>query len=354
MGGAWEVAVDGVRPVDEASRRAAFDRHDRLAKPPGALGRVEAAGAALAAMAAAGAVPPHPAPVVAVLAAADHGVVASGVSAWPQAVTGAMVRTIVSGRAASSAFARQVGADVVVVDVGVATPLDDVEEGPGFRRRRVADGTADLAVGPAMTGAQVRAALDVGARLASDLVAAGYRMVVVGEMGIGNTTAAAAVLAALTGRPADAVTGAGAGAPPGGVAHKARVVEAAAARLAPGAGPVDVLAQVGGLEIAALAGVLVGAASARVPVLLDGVITLAAAVAAARAVPPAAGYWIASHRPVEPGGVAALEELGLEPLLDLGLRLGEGTGALLAVPVVQGAARLLAEVATLDEVAGPG
>ncbi|MPY91589.1 MAG: nicotinate-nucleotide--dimethylbenzimidazole phosphoribosyltransferase [Acidimicrobiia bacterium] len=353
MGSAWEAAVAAVVPVDEKARRAALERHDRLAKPPGALGQVEAVGAALAAMAGGGAEPPFPAPAVALLAAADHGVVASGVSAWPQAVTAAMVRTIVSGRAASSAFARQVGAELVVVDVGVADPLEDLDEGPRFRRRKVAPGTADFNVGPALTPAQVAAALDVGASLAADAVASGHRLVVVGEMGIGNTTAAAAVLAALTGRPAGDVTGAGAGEPSAGIAHKVQVVEAGVARLGPAPRPLDVLAEVGGLEIAALAGVLVGAAAARAPVLLDGVITLAAAVVAARVVPAAAGYWLAAHRPVEPGGVVALEALGLEPVLDLGLRLGEGTGALLAVPLVQAAARLLTEMATLDEVAGP-
>lgn len=351
MSDAWERAVQAVVPVDEAARSAAMARHDSLAKPPGALGRVEEVGAALAAMAGSP-IPPYPADPVAVLAAADHGVVASGVSAWPQAVTGAMVRTIVAGRAASSALARQVGAQLVVLDVGVVDPLEDLEEGLGFVRRKVASGSADLHLGPALTPAQVLAALDVGAELVAGLVAGGHRLVVVGEMGIGNTTAAAAVLGALTGRSAAEVTGSGAGAPPGGVAHKAAVVAGAMARVGPGRAPLEVLAEVGGLEIAALAGVLVGSAAARVPVILDGVITLAAAVAAARAVPGAEGYWLAAHRPVEPGGRVALDALGLDPLLDLGLRLGEGTGALLAVPLVQAAARLLDEVATLAELAG--
>ncbi len=357
MSGEWAAAVAAVAPADGAAFEGARRRHDHLAKPPGSLGRMERLGAELAAMAG-HEVPPAPVPAVAVLAAADHGVVASGVSAWPQEVTGAMVRTIVSGRASSSALARQSRVDVVVLDVGVADLLDDlVEVGPspgtcGFRSRKVARGTADLSLGPAMTADQLVQALDAGAQLVAELVAGGYRLVVVGEMGIGNTTAAAAVIAALTGRPASEVTGTGAGAPPEGLAHKAAVVAAAVARLAPGADGAAVLAEVGGFEIAALAGVLVGAAAARVPVILDGVITLAAAVAAARVVPDAAGYWVAAHRPVEPGGFAVLDALGLDPLLDLGLRLGEGTGALLAVPLVQAAARLLAEVATLDDITG--
>jgi nicotinate-nucleotide--dimethylbenzimidazole phosphoribosyltransferase len=222
----------------------------------------------------------------------------------------------------------------------------------GLVRAKVAAGSADLSAGPALSAAEVEAALDVGARLAAEQADAGCRTLVAGEMGIGNTTAAAAVVAALTGRPADEVTGRGTGIDDATLVHKEAVVARAVARLAPGAGGRAVLAEVGGLEIAALAGLLVGAAARRVPVVLDGVITLAAALAAADLAPASVDYWIAGHRPVEPGGRAALDHLGLRPVLDLGLRLGEGTGALLALPIVQAAARILAEVATLDEVLG--
>ena len=338
-------------PASAQAADAAARRHDGLAKPQGSLGRLERLGVRLAAMAGS-AVPPVPEPVAAVLFAADHGVVAAGVTPWPQSVTALMVRTIVGGRAASNALARQVGAELVVVDVGVADPLTDLDGHPGLVRAKVAPGSADLANGPALTPAEVEAALDTGAGLALGQVDAGRRALVAGEMGIGNTTASAAVIAALTGRPAGEVTGRGTGVDDVTLVHKAAVVDRAVRRLPPGAGARAVLAEVGGLEIAALAGLLVGAASRRVPVVLDGVVTLAAALAAAELAPAAVDYWIAGHRPVEPGGRAVLEHLDLEPVLDLELRLGEGTGALLAVPIIQAAARVLGEVATLDEVLG--
>jgi nicotinate-nucleotide--dimethylbenzimidazole phosphoribosyltransferase len=231
--------------------------------------------------------------------------------------------------------------------VGVAADLEDT---PGLLRRKVRRGTADLAEGPAMTLDDARAALDVGAEVAADLVAAGARCLVTGEMGIGNTTPSAALIAALTGRPPGEVTGRGSGIGDEMFRRKVLVVDVALARHA-GAiadGPLATLAALGGLEIAALAGFVVGGAAARVPVVVDGVIADAALLLASRFAPGVLQYCIAGHRSSEPGAAAVLEHLGLEPLLDLDMRLGEGSGACLALPVVEAAARVLREMATFD------
>jgi nicotinate-nucleotide--dimethylbenzimidazole phosphoribosyltransferase len=325
---------------------AASKRHDRLTKPPGSLGRVESIGVLLAGVAGACPPPVPERPVVAVFAG-DHGVVAAAVTPWPQDVTAQMVANFVGGGAAINAIATQVGASVHVVDVGVVADLTHIA---GIDHRRVRAGTADLSIGPAMTVDEARAALDVGADVAGALVAAGHDLLATGDMGIGNTTASAALIAAFTRQPAEAVTGRGTGIDDETLARKRAVVEAAALR-ARDLAPVETLAEVGGLEIAALAGFVVGAVAARVPVVIDGVIALAGLVVAEALVPGTAKHCIAGHRSTEPGATVALEHLGLEPLLDLGLRLGEGTGACLAVPIVQAAARVLGEMATFDEAA---
>jgi nicotinate-nucleotide--dimethylbenzimidazole phosphoribosyltransferase len=352
---AFEQAAAAVAPLDEGAMAEAAAHHDRLTKPPGSLGRVEALGIRLAGIA--GRCPPSvPAPAAVAVFAGDHGVVAEGVTPWPQEVTAQMVANFLAGGAAINVLARQVGATVVVVDVGVVGDVGDVAPGPGrgLVGRKVRRGTGNLAVEPAMSVAECRAALDVGAEVAGDLVAGGARVLVTGEMGIGNTTAAAAVVAALTGRPPAAVCGRGTGLDDVGLARKVAVVERALrlhARALGAGGPLaalGVLAAVGGLEIAALAGFVVGGAAAGVPVVVDGVIADAALLAAERLVPGVAGRCVAGHRSTEPGAAVVLEELGLEPVLDLGLRLGEGTGACLALPVVEAAARVLAEMATFD------
>jgi nicotinate-nucleotide--dimethylbenzimidazole phosphoribosyltransferase len=336
-------AISSLTPLDGAAAAAATEHLGRLTKPPGSLGRLEALAVQLAAIAGTSP-PPLPAPAAVAVFAGDHGVVAEGVTPWPQEVTAQMVANFCNGGAAINALARQVGASVVVVDVGVATEVPDA---PGLVRARVAPGTANLAAGPAMTLAQVGAALDVGARTAARLVADGARCLVTGDMGIGNTTPSAAVIAAFTGRDARDVTGRGTGIDDDRLARKVAVVERAVRRAA-GRPPREVLAEVGGLEIAAIAGYSVGGAAARVPVVADGVIAAAGLLAAAALAPRALPFVIAGHRSVEPGATAALEFLGLEPLLDLGMRLGEGTGGCLAVPVVQAAARVLGEMATFD------
>ncbi len=342
----FDAAVANVGPLHTEALVDATVLHDRLTKPRGALGRLEPLGVQLAGIAGI-CPPPLPTPAAVAVFAGDHGVLAQGVSPWPQEVTAQMVANFCAGGAAINVIARQTGARVVVVDVGVATPLDDA---PGLLRRKVRPGTDDFTAATAMSLDEARDALDVGAEVAADLVAGGANCLVTGEMGIGNTTPAAALIAALTGRPAAEVTGRGTGIDDATLARKVAVVDVALARhaVAVAAGPLDTLAALGGLEIAALAGFIVGGAAARVPVVIDGVIADAALLVAARMAPGVLAFCIAGHRSSEPGATAVLDHLGLEPLLDLGLRLGEGSGACLALPVVEAAARVLREMATFD------
>jgi nicotinate-nucleotide--dimethylbenzimidazole phosphoribosyltransferase len=278
--------------------------------------------------------------------AADHGVHAQRVTPWPQEVTAQMVANFLAGGAVVNAFAAQAGAEVVVVDVGVCADLGPV---PGLLPRKIAHGTADFTAGPALTREQAQEAIMVGVEIARDLVAAGNRCLLTGDMGIANTTASAALICAFTGREPAEVTGHGTGIDSVTHARKVDVVRRGLARHQPDpADPVGVLAAFGGLEHAALAGFILGAAALRVPVILDGVIAGAAALAAVALVPDAVECCIAGHRSVEPGHAATLDHLGLRPLVDLELRLGEGTGALLALPIVQSAVRALRDVATFD------
>jgi nicotinate-nucleotide--dimethylbenzimidazole phosphoribosyltransferase len=318
--------------------KEARERLDRLAKPPGALGRLEDVADRLCDIAGT-CPPPFPDPVEVYVFAGDHGVLAQGVSPWPQSITAAMVRTFAMGGAAVNALARQVDAEVVVVDVGVAVPVD------GALDRNVRRATADLSIGAAMTADEAEAAFEVGRSLAAASTAG---LLVTGDMGIGNTTPSAAIIAALTGRSGAEVTGRGTGIDDATLDLKTTIVEAAATRVR-GADPMTVLAEVGGLEIAAIAGFVSGA---RVPVLVDGVIALAGLLVAAERDATVLDRVLAGHRSTEPGASAVLDHLKLEPLLDLGMRLGEGTGALLAVPIVQAAARIIIEMATIDEVMG--
>jgi nicotinate-nucleotide--dimethylbenzimidazole phosphoribosyltransferase len=271
---------------------------------------------------------------------------ARGVTPWPQEVTAQMVANFLAGGAVVNAFARQVGAAVTVVDVGVAA---DLPAGAGLRAARVRAGTRDLTVEPALTRAEAEAAIAVGVAVAADLVADGARVLVAGDMGIANTTPAAALIAAFTGAGADAVTGRGTGVDDATYARKVAVVAAALDRHRPDpADPVGVLAAVGGLEHAAIAGFMLGAAARRTPVVVDGVIAGSAALVAAALAPDAVAAMVAGHLSSEPGAAVALRHLGLAPLLDLGMRLGEGTGAVLALPLVGAAVRVLHEVATFD------
>jgi nicotinate-nucleotide--dimethylbenzimidazole phosphoribosyltransferase len=350
--------VAEIRPPDDAAMRAARALQDRLTKPQGSLGMLEDVSVRLAGLARE-CPPPMPEPAAVAIFAADHGVHAQGVTPWPQEVTAQMVGNFIAGGAVVNAFAGQVGAEVTVVDVGVAA---DLPAGPGLLPRKVAYGTADMTEGPAMTAGQVRRAVEVGIEVARDLTLAGNRCLVTGDMGIANTTASAALIAACTGLPPEKVTGRGTGIDDTTHAHKIDVVRTALDRHA---APIramreqlhdhervgralEVLAAVGGLEHAAIAGFILGAASRRVPVVLDGVIAGAAALIVAAVEPDAVAACVAGHRSMEAGHAATLVHLGLHPLVDLELRLGEGTGALLALPLVQSSVRVLHEVATFD------
>jgi nicotinate-nucleotide--dimethylbenzimidazole phosphoribosyltransferase len=318
-----------------------------MTKPPGSLGVLEDVAAQLAGIA--GECPaPLPSPAAVAVFAGDHGVHAQGVTPWPQEVTAQMVANFVAGGAVVNAFAAQLGADVVVVDVGVASALDPA---PGLLDRKVRAGTADLAEGPAMSTDEARQAVEAGIEVATTL-AADHGLLITGDMGITNTTASAALVCAFTGASPEQATGRGTGVDDPTLARKVEVVRRAVGRV-PGrpASPSEalaVLAEVGGLEHAGIAGFVLGAAAARVPVLLDGVIAGSAALVAAALCPTALEFALAGHTSAEPGHAIALRSLGLRPLLGLDLRLGEGTGALLAHPLVASAARALRDVATFD------
>ncbi|MGA7835787.1 MAG: nicotinate-nucleotide--dimethylbenzimidazole phosphoribosyltransferase [Acidimicrobiales bacterium] len=334
-----------VTPTDATAATDARALQDRLTKPQGSLGFLESLSVQLAAIAGA-CPPPAPEPVTIAVFAGDHGVVRAGVTSWPSEVTAQMVANFCAGGAAINVLARHVGASVVVVDVGVATPIPG--DAAGLVRRNVRRGTANLAESAAMSHDEALAALWVGAEVARGAISDGARLLVTGDMGIGNTTPSAALIAAFTGSNPSEVTGRGTGIDDEMLTVKTHVIESALARLSRDATPLDILAEVGGLEIAALAGFIVAGAAAKVPVVIDGVIAVAAALVARAFAPDVTGYLIAGHRSSEPGASAGLVHLGLHPVIDLGLRLGEGSGAALAVPLVQAAAKILSEMATFD------
>jgi nicotinate-nucleotide--dimethylbenzimidazole phosphoribosyltransferase len=324
--------------------RAAEARQALLTKPTSALGRLETLSVHLAGITGRP-VPAFPDKVVAVMAA-DHGVTAEGVSAYPAEVTPGMVANFAAGGAAINVIARQVGARVIVTDVGVNADISALE---GVRHRKIRMGTANMAQGPAMTREEAVKAIEVGIELVDEAVGEGASMFAVGEMGIGNTTAASAIIAVLTGRAVEKVTGRGTGIAVDALPHKVAVIERALAVNRPDPeDAVDVLAKVGGLEIAALTGVILGAASRRRPVVMDGFISAAAALAAVRLHKGAADYILPSHVSVEAGHQVVLDELGMVPLFDLQMRLGEGTGAALAMGIIDAAAKTLAEMATFE------
>ncbi|MFG1921475.1 nicotinate-nucleotide--dimethylbenzimidazole phosphoribosyltransferase [Cryptosporangium sp. NPDC048952] len=418
--------VAAIRPADAAAAAEARNRQARMTKPAGSLGVLEDLSIKLAGLA--GECPPSmPEPAAVAVFAGDHGVHAQGVTPWPQEVTSQMVANFLAGGAVVNAFAAQMRASVTVVDVGVATPLVPAEDSavdpraaepqaaepqaaelraaepgaaepgaaepgaaelraaepgaaelragepgaggagePRLLERNVRRGTRDMTVEPAMTRDEAVAAIEVGITVAHELVASGNRALLTGDMGIANTTASAALVAAFTGAAPTEVTGAGTGIDPATLAHKTDVVrralelhgltppeaatppEGASGGRAGPADPVEILAAVGGLEHAAIAGFVLGAAAKRVPVILDGVIAGSAALVAAAIAPDCLDAVVAGHRSTEPGHGIALTHLGLTPLVDLSLRLGEGTGAVLALPLVQASVRALRDVATFD------
>lgn len=337
--------VAGIRPLDAKALGEAWERQKRMTKPAGALGMLEIISAQLSGLSRQ-CPPPIPEPAAVAVFAGDHGVHAQGVTPWPQEVTAQMVANFLGGGAVCNAFASQVGAEVCVVDVGVAAELPAT---PGLLPRKVRAGTADMTTGPALTREEVKQAIEVGIETARDLVAAGNKALLTGEMGIANTTASAALISVFTETDPAEVTGRGTGINDETLARKTEVVRRALELHQPDpADPIGVLAAVGGLEHAAIVGLLLGGASLRTPVILDGVSAGAAALVARAIAPEVLAACIAGHRSAEPGHVAALKKLGLRPLVDLDLRLGEGTGALLALPMIQSTARAMHEVATFD------
>lgn len=340
-----DLAIPAVDPDLGARVQAAIDAKT---KPAGSLGAIERLALALAL--AQGDAAPRAEPARLLLFAGDHGITAEGVSAWPSEVTAQMVLNFLAGGAASTVFARANGVEVTVADAGVKAPLPDH---PALRRAGIRTGTRNAAVEDAMTGEELSAALRFGADLAREAVSQGARVILLGEMGIGNSSSAALLAHAVDGIPLGPLTGPGAGLDAAGVDAKRQVLERAAARRLDGRkdgrlAPLDALAAFGGYEIAAMAGAVIGAASAGTAVLVDGYIATAAALCALRARPEAGPRCIFAHESHEPGHRLMLQSLGVRALLDLDLRLGEGTGALLAQPLLRAACAMLAEMATFE------
>lgn len=336
--------IASIEPVGEAVGAATQTLLDQKTKPRRSLGRLESLACQYAA--ARGETQPLMPRKAIVVMAADHGVAAEGVSAYPQEVTAQMVLNFASGGAAINVLARQVNAELVVIDMGVLTPVDAKLM---LRVARVAAGTANMTQGPAMSVEQALTAIGEGVSMANRLADRGVTLIGLGEMGIGNTTAASALVSVLTGKSPREVTGRGTGIDDAGLSHKVAVIERAIAKNKPLLNtPLEVLAALGGFEIAGLVGVVLGAAARRIPVVIDGFITVAAALVAERLAPVVRGYLIASHRSVEPGHVHATNALGVEPLFDLQMRLGEGTGAALAMNMIDASIAILREMATFE------
>ncbi|MDZ4855928.1 MAG: nicotinate-nucleotide--dimethylbenzimidazole phosphoribosyltransferase [Nitrospirota bacterium] len=337
--------IDRIQPTDTRLLAQAQARLDRLTKPIGSLGRLEELAARYVMIT--GEMKPTVPRGAVFTFAADHGVTVEGVSAYPSAVTPQMVLNFLRGGAGVNVLARHVGIDVRVVDIGVAF---DFDAAPGLIHKKIMPGTKNLLVESAMSSAQAEQALQVGIDLATEAAQEGIGLIGTGEMGIGNTTASSAITSVMTRRPVSDVTGRGTGIDDASHARKIDVIQRALAfhRLN-SADAMEVLATVGGLEIGGLAGLMLGAAAARIPVVLDGFIAGAAALIAVRLQPHCKDYLIASHRSVERGHQAILDHLGLKPLFDLDLRLGEGTGACLGMSLVFAAIKILTEMATFDE-----
>jgi nicotinate-nucleotide--dimethylbenzimidazole phosphoribosyltransferase len=334
-----------IQPLDASLYAHAQARLDRLTKPVGSLGRLEELAASYVAVT--GELKPNVPRGVVFTFAADHGVTLEAVSAYPREVTPQMVLNFLRGGAGVNVLARHAGVDVRVVDIGVDYEFDAV---PGLLHRKVMKGTRNLAVESAMTRSQAEQAVMVGVELVTEAMREGIGLIGTGEMGIGNTTPSSAITAAMTGRSVEDVTGRGTGIDESGRRHKVAVIERAIELHRPNpADPLDVLTKVGGLEIGGLVGLMLGAAAARIPVVMDGFIAGAAALIAVGLQPLCREYLIASHRSVERGHRVILDHLELNPLLDLDLRLGEGTGACLGMDLVCAAIKIYTEMATFDE-----
>jgi len=333
-----------INPLDEEAMTRAQVHLDNLTKPPGSLGTLENVVRHLAGIK--GEVPRQLALKTHILMAGDHGVVAEGVSAFPQEVTLQMVLNFARGGAAINVLARHAGAELILVDIGVASELPDL---PGLLKRKIAPGTNNLVRGPAMTRKQAIAALEAGIEVASQKIDAGTELLGIGEMGIGNTTPSTAILAAFSGLAVEKITGRGTGVDDERLQLKINAIRRGLDMNKPDPeDPLDVLAKVGGLEIAGMAGVILAGAARRVPVVIDGFISGAAALVATRLAPLARDFILASHLSEEPGHAASLEMMGLKPMLTMQMRLGEGTGAALGMTLVDAAIKIYHEMATFS------
>jgi nicotinate-nucleotide--dimethylbenzimidazole phosphoribosyltransferase len=337
--------ISSIAPLDVEAMAKARARQDQLTKPRGSLGRLEELSIQLAGIRREGI--PQLVHKAIITMAGDHGVVAEGVSAYPQEVTAQMVSNFLRGGAGINVLARHTGARVVVVDMGVAAPL---EPHPQLVSKKVAPGTADMAKGPAISREQALQAIQAGIEVVEGELRKGLDIVGTGDMGIGNTTPSSAICAVITGEPVEKVTGRGTGIDDAQLAHKIEVIKRALSVNRPDPkDPLDVLSKVGGFEVGGLAGVMLGAAAHRVPVVIDGFISGAAALIATELCPRLKDYLIASHVSAEIGHRVMLQWMGLKPLLDLDMRLGEGTGAALGIFLAEAAAKILAEMATFAE-----
>jgi len=339
-----------IPPIDTSAAAQARARQEQLTKPQGSLGRLEELSIQIAGIT--GNHRPQLTHKTIVVMAGDHGVVAQGVSAFPQEVTPQMVANFLNGGAAINVLARHVGARVVVVDMGIAA---DMSEFVGLVHKKIQPGTNDFTQGPAMTREQAVQAILAGAEVVEEELARGLDVLGTGEMGIGNTTPATAIAAILTGKDPTEIVGPGTGLDEAGVRHKAEVIRRGIELNQPQANdPLDVLSKVGGFEIAGLVGAMLAAAHHRRPVVVDGFISTAAAMIALSLAPSLHPYLIAAHRSRERGHDAMLSWLQLNPLLDLDMRLGEGSGAALAIGLADAACKLLDEMATFAEAAVAG
>lgn len=344
--GRLEEVLGAIIPVDQEAITQAQRRLDSLTKPLGSLGMLEEIARQVAGITGQA----RPALIrkkTSILMAADHGVVAEGVSAYPQEVTAQMVANFSRGGAGMNVLARHVGAEMVIVDIGVVADLPQV---PGLLHRKVARGTANIAAGPAMTPEQARQAVEVGIEVAEEAIDRGTDLLGIGEMGIGNTTPSSAIIAAYSGLPVADVVGGGSGIDASRRQKKITAIEKALQVNRPDlTDPLDVLSKLGGLEIAGMLGVILAGAAHRVPVIIDGFISGAAVLVAVRLKPDLRDYLIASHLSEEPGHRIMLELVGLKPMLHMNMRLGEGTGAALAMPIIEAALKVINEMATFDD-----
>ncbi len=344
----WELlakTIANVSELDGLIMEVVANQQQQLTKPANSLGRLEKLSERLAGITRQAAPPLRPRTVI--VCAGDHGVTIEGVSAYPSAVTTQMVQNFLQGGAAINVLARQFSVNVVVLDVGVN---GDLPTHPNLRAMKVRRGTGNIAQDIAMTRNEAVAAIEAGIQVAQDEIAAGAKLLLTGDMGIGNTTPSAAITALITGLPVSQVTGMGTGVGLAGWRRKCAVIEGALSFHLPDVNdPIDVLSKVGGLEIGAIAGVVIAGAAARVPVIIDGLISTAGAAIAALLCPAVKSFMIAGHRGIEPGHTALLDYLDLMPVLDLNLALGEGSGAVLALPIIEAAVATLNEMATFED-----